>query len=973
MGVQGSGETRSSNTSEGTKEQRQEATTFTRPTTFRDKATAEKLNIIYLNARSIVSKLSELEVLINDNNPDIVLITESWCNSSISDALLNIQGYNLETELRTDRNDTQGGIGGGLLVYSRIGITIIPKQNASNFNQYCSFIVKCENTDDLHISLIYRSPNSSNENNTELLKFIENHEKNMFLVGDFNLPGINWSDGITNSKCRPFYECIQNKQLSQVVEFCTHKQGGLLDWGLLDRDDILYEVENLGYLGSSDHVAIRFELDVGHKFNHSEEKVRDWGSGNNAALFSYLRNVNWNDKMSNLDTELAWSEFNNVVNIGLDRYIPLKPRRSNFKPPWMTKKIKRLCNKKKRLWKIFRTTRNPSDEDAFKTCQKECTKVVRAAKRRHEKKLSNKENTRGYNAYVKRRLKTKPNIGPLKDDRSVVNDDVGMAELLNRYFCSVFNAPDNNDPPVIPNSNSSSLSNIHFTVNDVKQKLSNLKPSGAPGPDGISNRFLKEFSDVLATPLQIIFNKSMSESAVPKDWREANVTPIFKKGSKSNPGNYRPVSLTSVVCKVMESLINDRITEYLTQNNLINKTQHGFMKSKSCSTNLLEFLELVLGKVDAGIPMDVVYLDFSKAFDKVPWRRLMSKVKAKGINGRIFKWIENWLKDRKQRVVINGGKSDWRPVTSGVPQGSVLGPLLFLIYIDDIDLEASSNVIVRKFADDTKLGHSVQREEEQEQLQESLLRMYSWAEKWGMSFNLLKCKVMHLGYNNPKYIYKVNGIEIPSSDSEKDLGVLIANNLRPSSHCLDITRKANAVLGQLCRAFHYRDRHIFKRLYVQQVRPLLEFASTVWSPWTAADINTLESVQKRFVGMVSGLRGTTYNEKLSELDLLSLEERRLVADLVQVFKSIHHIDKIDYRDWFELVGQNPNINTRATSHPLNIRPQRVRLDVYKNFYSQRVVPYWNSLPSDLKDKNTINSFRTCIREWIVTRRQTDDV
>ncbi len=349
---------------------------------------------------------------------------------------------------------------------------------------------------------------------------------------------------------------------------------------------------------------------------------------------------------------------------------------------------------------------------------------------------------------------------------------------------------------------------------------------------------------------------------MPKDWRQANVTPIFKKGSKADPGNYRPVSLTSVCCKLLESIIKDRLVEHLDKNKLILPSQHGFVKGRSCTTNLLEFFEIATATVDLGEAFDLVFLDFAKAFDKVPvpTDKLLSKLQAMGVEGQLLSWIKAWLSGRDQRVVLNGQVSDWAVVLSGVPQGSILGPLLFIVYINDIDMVLSLIDIVRKFADDTKLGHKAGTLEQRIQLQEALDGLCAWARDWGMQFNVKKCKVMHLGHLNPRQQYLMEGTVLESTTEERDVGVIVSSNLKPAAQCAKAAKTAGLVLGQITRAFHYRDRHIFVRLYKQYVLPHLEFSAAAWSPWTEADRDTLERVQKRAIKMVSGLQGTSSEE-----------------------------------------------------------------------------------------------------------------
>jgi hypothetical protein len=273
---------------------------------------------------------------------------------------------------------------------------------------------------------------------------------------------------------------------------------------------------------------------------------------------------------------------------------------------------------------------------------------------------------------------------------------------------------------------------FRITEEIIEGKLKKLKEGKAPGIDGIVPKILIENAAIVSKPLKLLYQKSMETGKVPVDWKKANVTAIYKKGCRETAGNYRPVSLTSHVCKVLESIIRDSIVNHLDRNKLIYKTQHGFVKGRSCLTNLLEFLEDVTEYVDQGSPVDVIYLDFQKAFDKVPHQRLLKKVQALGINGTVYTWIEDWLKNRTQRIQFGGDSSNWTSVLSGVPQGSVLGPILFLIYINDIDDGIESKIL--KFADDTKLYRRITSEEDVTKLQEDLATLCKWSREWLMLF-----------------------------------------------------------------------------------------------------------------------------------------------------------------------------------------------------------------------------------------------
>ena len=396
--------------------------------------------------------------------------------------------------------------------------------------------------------------------------------------------------------------------------------------------------------------------------------------------------------------------------------------------------------------------------------------------------------------------------------------------------------------------------------------------------------------------------------------------------------------------------------KHLLDNKLVSSHQHGFLSGRSCVTHLLEVLDEWTEVLEEGGSVDAIYMDFKKAFDAVPHSRLLSKLSALGLSGEILKWVEAFLSGRTQRVVVNGVKSSAAKVTSGIPQGSVLGPVLFIMYNNDLPKVVSNSV--KLFADDTKLYARSDSQDQTDSVQTDLNSLCQWSRDWLLSFHPEKCSVLKLGSKKSLAQYHMSSSvsaevhTLSETEVEKDLGVLVDNKLNFKQHVASAVSKANRVLGVIRRSFHHLDNSTFVQLYKSMVRPILEYGQSAWQPSLKGLRQDLENVQRRATRLLGNLKEMTYEERLKTLRLPSLEHRRRRGDMIDVFKYVRGLYDTSRP---HLKPAPVEQDTRGNS--LKLYKDFAGSSVRKAFFSERVVADWNSLPDTVVTAPSVNAFK----------------
>ena len=512
------------------------------------------------------------------------------------------------------------------------------------------------------------------------------------------------------------------------------------------------------------------------------------------------------------------------------------------------------------------------------------------------------------------------------------------------------------------------------STSQTRESETCFNPSKASGPDEIPCKLLQAVADEIAPAIAAFFRQSLATGKLPDPWRTAWISPVYKKGPRCEAENYRPVSLTCVMCKLMEHIICTHMRGHFDNHGILTNLNHGFRKNHSCESQLMITTHDFLLRLDKKHQVDTLILDFSKAFDTVPHKRLLQKLELYGVGGELLDWISVFLTERTQSVMIDGVRSRSDTVMSGVPQGTVLGPLLFLVHINDLPSVVDPNTAVRLFADDCLLYRSVFSTEDHTQLQRDLDALVLWGNCWGMRFNAKKCHVLHLSRTlvPPVRFYHISGVVLGVKRSATYLGVLIADNLDWKEHTTDLAHKAHQRLGFARRNLRGCPLKYRELAYTSIVRPLMEYCDTIWDPTVKDHSDKLEWVQRKAARWAKNKpyrrNDGRYDEVsvtglLRDLNWMELRDRRRKHRETLFYKILNNliaIDRtiVDYSDKIEL-KLNTRLQRKKNSHSKQLKVLSAS-DSHSPLWRStaiRTVRDWNNLPAPVAEAAELTEFK----------------
>ena len=943
-------------------------------------------------------KLRTLSEIIAECDRKILffILTETHLKEYILDAEVAIPEYNI---LRADRSNRKNG---GVAIYTHHTFSL---DNTEVFtNSYCECAMAYNKQNNIVIVATYRPPNAPINKFKECLQQIQLFKDKYagaetVTFGDMNLKYIDWDTETLRQPSSIKQLCTSEEKISsnmlldfvnenllvQIVNENTREDKSLIDIILTSDEDIIFDVNVEKNNLDTDHDTVTCQLmhqavqsgksdDINHNLdkksidNLNLEKA-DWKS-----IREELSLIDWKILFQEESVESMCSKLEEKLLSICSKYAPERTRRTH-KSRIPRNRLK-LIRKRKRInstINYLKYVKKTESKDKIDKLNKKKLDIEAEMKELIDIEIYQKEinalaqmkkNPKYFYSYVKKFQKTESRIRPLQDDEGNLNTDAETkANLLQNQYSKVFSNPKKaNLSKAYREKCNVEIKDIEVTTKDITDAIKEIPSHAAPGPDKLTALLLKECAEQIAEALVLIWRKSLDTGEIPNMLKLQTIIPLFKKGSKALAENYRPVSLTSHLIKLIERVLRKKVIKHIEENNLLSENQHAFRAGRSCLTQLLHHMDEVLKALENGKNVDVVYLDFAKAFDKVDHKILMKKVYQFGIRGKLYTWIENFISNRYQQVLVDGKLSRKEKVISGVPQGTVIGPLLFLIYIDDLE-STLKHSILRIFADDSKMVKEITNQNDHQELQEDLYTAIKWASDNNMELNQKKFQLLQYGKEDLKLPYKTSPDKTLTKDTDvKDLGVQMSEDLAFVTHMTDAVKNGRKYMGWILRSFISRNPEIIISLYQTYVIPRLEYASILWSPYKISDITKIEAIQRTITSKVNGMEGLNYHQRLYKLKLYSMQRRRERFAAIHMFKIASG-----------LVPNNMQFEFYETSrHGLKCRKPKLKAGnvhlstIRHNSFSFIGPSIYNVLPIKVKEAESLDQCKRYLDKFLST-------
>ena len=950
---------------------------------------SSNFDLLHFNARSLFPKRSEVRLLCSTTSPAVVAVTETWLDGQVPDGSFLPPHYT--AACRTDR---VGRVGGGVLLMCREDVHFAQRRDLCCWTE-CAWIQveQFGSRRPLLIGCYYRPPKFSTEDIDEFISALESTfskinlgTTDVALLGDFNATSSAWCAlDNTNMAGRLLEQAFLSLDLKQCVSTRTHMDRNgclvsLLDLVLVSNARLVDSVETLPPLGTCDHLPVLCKLKSSMRRVPSVPRnIWCYEKANFEKLNSVLFNADWSPILDAPDVNSSWAAWLDIYLSAVRKHVPSKIIKSpQPKLPWITASLEKEIKLKRSLFRQYKRSKADADRQLFNHQRNRVTKLLRKAERAYVLSLyrdsRSSASPTGSTSFwdFMRSLSGRTHRPPIPDlqhldpHKGLLSSPQEKAEALNSFFVQQSDlhgrdsAPDVSDLPINPEK----FDTICTTPSEVYNILASLPKRKAPGMDGVTTRLLRETARTIAPSLAVLFNRSFSECSFPSQWKEALVVPVFKRGERSALTNYRPIALLSSVGKVCERVVFNKLYAFICP--FLSDHQSGFRKRDGTGLQLVRLVQQWSEALDKSQYIGAVFFDLRKAFDRVWHKGLIAKLEVAGVHGPALSWFSSYLSERRQQTRVANAVSSASTLAAGVPQGAILSPLLFIIYVNDAPQATPGSVNL--FADDTSsfvVDSCPNRLSSR--LQSCIDSLSKWFDRWLLSVNIQKSAVIAFRSVRQRPVslgVSLNGQPVPQVTTHKHLGVIFNDTLTWDDHIHAVCSKASQRIGLLRRYSKRLPSLSIRHFYCTAIRPAMEYAAIAWCGLSASAEALLEKVQRRAARLICNIKlfsDTPHNILLARAGLQTLECRRRIEQAVFAFRFLHG-------------GSLPQHLTLGLSHWLTAKPSaaktlrnandfrlpRPHKKVLKLSPLYKCLSLWNGLSSDAKSSKSPSGLRSVL-------------